>query len=139
MLTLLDASARLHRRELLSIGSLALGGLSLSSLFAARAAGTNAGRTVTRQAASTGDNDRTDRNEPGIPQKKISKDNTVGVTGLRRAPQRPGPIGFPLSHSTPSADEVAQPARFVAGAVASSRAGERRRARFFLAAPRRAW
>jgi uncharacterized protein (DUF1501 family) len=38
MLTLLDASARLHRRELLSIGSLALGGLSLSSLFAARAA-----------------------------------------------------------------------------------------------------
>jgi uncharacterized protein (DUF1501 family) len=47
MLSVLDASARLHRRELLSIGSLALGGLSLSSLLAARAAADPPARTVT--------------------------------------------------------------------------------------------
>jgi Protein of unknown function (DUF1501) len=39
MLTLHDGFGKLDRRQLLSIGSLALGGLSLSSLLAARAAG----------------------------------------------------------------------------------------------------
>jgi Protein of unknown function (DUF1501) len=39
MLTIQDGDSRLSRRQLLTIGSLALGGFSLSSLFAARAAG----------------------------------------------------------------------------------------------------
>jgi uncharacterized protein (DUF1501 family) len=38
MISLYDGSSRLNRRQLLSIGSLALGGLSLSSLLEARAA-----------------------------------------------------------------------------------------------------
>jgi hypothetical protein len=38
MLSLHDTNGRINRRQLLSIGSLALGGLSLSSLLAHRAA-----------------------------------------------------------------------------------------------------
>ena len=39
MLTIHDSDVRCTRRQMLSVGSLALGGLSLSTLFAARAAG----------------------------------------------------------------------------------------------------
>lgn len=45
MLTLHDGSSRISRRQLLNIGSLALGGLSLPTLFAAKAAGAT-GSTV---------------------------------------------------------------------------------------------
>jgi Protein of unknown function (DUF1501) len=47
MLTLHDGNPGLTRRELLRIGGLALGGLSLSSLFAARAGATPSANTVT--------------------------------------------------------------------------------------------
>src|ERR1700730_12456510 len=47
MLTIYDGCDRMNRRQLLSIGSLALGGLSLSSLFAARAAAEPPARPVT--------------------------------------------------------------------------------------------
>src|SRR5687767_12699555 len=46
MLTLQDGNAPLSRRQLLQIGALGLGGLSLSSLFAARAAAATKGLTT---------------------------------------------------------------------------------------------
>jgi len=46
MLTIGDRSGRIARRDFLRIGSLALGGLSLPELLAARAAGANGNRLV---------------------------------------------------------------------------------------------
>lgn len=48
MLTVHEGPARMNRRQWLSVGSLALGGLSLSSLFAGRAAGAATGLTTGR-------------------------------------------------------------------------------------------
>jgi hypothetical protein len=47
MLTIHDGACRINRRQLLSIGSLALGGLSLPALLAARGAANPPARTVT--------------------------------------------------------------------------------------------